>query len=118
MNRFLVGLMFLIFACNQGGKKEIDELIDNDKPDDLVKGFYLIGEQKDTNYIVEILRNPYDPRISHRLKFKGISVYQSKMLAMKKISGRTPPKEITYKPDSVIVNFYIDWAKSKSYKQY
>ncbi|MBT1699014.1 hypothetical protein KK083_19120 [Fulvivirgaceae bacterium PWU4] len=35
------------------------------------------------------------------------------MVALKKISGLDPPLKITYKPDSMIIRFYSDWARKR-----
>jgi hypothetical protein len=93
----------------------IDSLIFSNDPNQMVEGFYLIGENKIIKYIPELLDSIDDPRISHHISFKGISVYQSKAVALKKISGIEPPKKITYKPDTTIITFYFNWAKSKEY---
>ena len=42
-------------------------------------------------------------------------VYHGRMNALKKLSGKTPPRPIKREPDSLIVNFYTDWAKSEGY---
>ncbi|ELR68687.1 hypothetical protein C900_05927 [Fulvivirga imtechensis AK7] len=34
---------------------------------------------------------------------------------MKKITEMEPPSEITYKPDTAVVNFYYTWAKEEGY---
>lgn len=93
----------------------VDELIRSNNPDKMVKGFYLIGEKKMTEYVPKIFEGIDDPRISHHINFKGISVYQSKVTALSKISNLEPPRKITYKPDTVIVNFYSNWAREKGF---
>jgi hypothetical protein len=40
-----------------------------------------------------------------------MSVYQCKIIALKKFTNLDPPNEVTYKPDSVNINFYVGWAK-------
>lgn len=110
---FLITLAFAI-GCGSYSRKEVDRLLESDRPGDLIKAYYLIGEQKDTLYIPTILRNANDPRITHDLEFKGNSVYQHKMIALKKISGLTPPTKITYKPDSLVIQFYRKWATTHS----
>lgn len=93
----------------------VDALIRSNDPDKMVKGFYLIGEKKMIEYVPEIFQKIDDPRISHHINFKGISVYQSKVTALSKMSKLEPPRKITYKPDTVIVNFYSKWASEKGY---
>ncbi|WP_157494189.1 hypothetical protein [Fulvivirga imtechensis] len=111
--KILIIVMTLI-SC-ESDKDKIRRLISSDNKDEVVKGYYLIGEQRDRTFITDVFTNPYDPRISHHIKFKGISVYQSKMIAMKKITEMEPPSEITYKPDTAVVNFYYTWAKEEGY---
>lgn len=109
--------LFLAFAlsCADRSATNIDLLIRSSEPDDLIMGFYLIGESKDTKYVNELFHNVNDPRISHDLRFYGMSVYQSKMAALRNMSGLEPPKRITYKPDSVIISFYYNWADENGY---
>jgi len=40
------------------------------------------------------------------LSFKGFTVYQEKMFALKRICKREPPVPITYLPDSAVILFY------------
>lgn len=115
MIRILVLFFIMLTAsCQQDVKQEIDRLLKSDKPENLVKAFYLIGENRDTTFVKEIIKNPYDQRIAHSLRFKGISVYQSKMIALKKISNENPPRQITYRPDSTIVDFYCRWINKNT----
>lgn len=104
----------LIFSCSDRSKN-INDLLKSNDTDKLVEAFYLIGEKRDTNYIKYIFENPIDARVSNKLKFKGISVYQSKMTAIKKITGISPPNVITYIPDPTIVAFYSKIVKEKQY---
>ena len=103
-------MIIFLASCKYNSETEINNLIKSNNPDELVQGFFLIGEQKRKEYVHLILSNVNDPRISHTLRFKGVSVYQSKIIAMKKISGELPPGKITYKPDSVVIKFYKEWA--------
>ena len=61
--------------------------------------------------LIELLKLSDEPRITHHVLHKGMSVYQIKLSALKEITGITPPKEITYKVDSSIINFYIEKIK-------
>lgn len=81
--------LFLAFAlsCADRSATNIDLLIRSSEPDDLIMGFYLIGESNDTKYVNELFHNVNDPRISHDLRFYGMSVYQSKMAALRNMSG-------------------------------
>ncbi|MNL65279.1 hypothetical protein D3C87_1895900 [compost metagenome] len=72
-----------------------------------MKAYYLIGENRDTSFISELVKDPYNPRVTYHLEFKGMSIYQSKMGALRKITGVPPPKKITREPDSSVVKFYM-----------
>jgi len=121
MNKLiLIGFMLFVVACSNKesyNRKEVEKLISSDDPSDLVNGYFQIGEHQDTTFLLQLTLDMYDPRITHEAKFKGMSVYQSKMIALKKISGLNPPIEISYSPDSTIVNFYCSWVeRSTRYK--
>jgi hypothetical protein len=101
------------FHCSAGNHCDsvrVDTLLRSENPGHLIEAFYLIGECRDTSRLASIFQDAMDPRITHFLHFKGISVYQSKMVALKRISGLAPPVEITYQPDSSILRFYYKWA--------
>ncbi|MBD2770491.1 hypothetical protein IC235_21615 [Hymenobacter sp. BT664] len=109
--------LLLMLMCSCVSKEPgIDSLLKSKKATDVISAFYTIGNLKDTSYVRNIFIDPYDPRVSHDYRFLGISVYQSKMIAIKKISGCDPPAPITYRPDSSIVKFYQKWAISKGFK--
>jgi hypothetical protein len=113
---FTTILCISYFGCvGQNNSKKIKELLKKDKAIYLVEAFYLIGENKDTSFIKQIFDNPYDERISHHINFNGISVYEAKMSALKKISGLNPPQKITNDPDPAIINFYRNWAIENGY---
>jgi hypothetical protein len=104
----------VLLSCKDS-RTSIDTLIHSEETNDVIMGFYLIGEAKDTSYIDELFFNIDDRRISHDLRFNGISVYQSKVSALRQISGLEPPTKITYRPDSVIINFYRTWAEETGF---
>ncbi len=85
-------------------------MINSNEKNKIIRGYLLIGENRDTTFVESIFKNLDDQRISHDYSFKGVSVYQSKMIAIKKISGIPPPKKINYKKDDSIINFYRKWA--------
>lgn len=82
-------------------------MIQSNNPDSIIKATIEIRKAKDTSMISALLYNPYDPRIIHRLGLNGRSVYQIKMEALEIVTGKKPPKKLTYEPDSSIVNFYM-----------
>jgi hypothetical protein len=112
--RIFLGAIILFCSCRTN-ETEINRLLHSNKASDIVRAYYLIGESGNSKYIKNIFKETMDSRISHASQFYGISVYQSKMVAMSKISGLKPPKEISYLPDSSVIVFYKDWAIKKGF---
>lgn len=108
-------LFIFLLSCTESKQERINKLLNKNDKTSIIEASFLIGEIKDTSYVPILLKNCYDCRITHHMQFYGISVYQSKMIALKKISGVAPPSEATYQPDSSIVNYYTAWAKSRGY---
>jgi hypothetical protein len=116
-NLFYLSILFVfLFSCVNSDQEKINKLLKKNDKTSIIEASFLIGELKDTTYIPFLLKDCYDYRITHHMKFYGVSVYQSKMVAMKKISGVAPPLEITYLPDSTVINYYSNLAKSKGYE--
>lgn len=88
-------------------------MVESDNVDKIVEATIEIQKARDTSMIDAILYKPEDPRITHRAFQKGMSVYQIKMTALKQITGIIPPKKITYKVDTSIINFYKEKIKEK-----
>ena len=111
----IISLLF-IFSCNQQNDIEkINNLINSNNPDKIIKGYLSINNKNGALFIEKIFDNIDDQRVSHNIKNIGVSVYQSKMIAIKKVSGLEPPRKITYKKDDSIVQFYYKWALNKGY---
>lgn len=87
--------------------RKIEQLLQSQNKDDIILGAFKAGESRKERFVPLLLMKCNDPRISHHLKFKGISVYQAKMIALKKISHLQPPATINSNPDSTIINFYM-----------
>ena len=79
--------------------------------EEIIKATSYISDNRDTNMVGELLAHTFDPRITHLVTHKGMSVYQIKMAAMHKVTGISPPNRTTYKPDSVNIKFYLKFAK-------
>jgi hypothetical protein len=103
-NWVIYALFILLPGCNYDEK--IATLLNSSKKNDIILGAYLAGESHKLEFVPLLLRNANDVRISTNIRFKGMSVYQEKMIALKKIFKLGPPTEITEKPDSLIINFY------------
>lgn len=82
-------------------------LLKSENKDSLIIGAYYAGESKDKSYINALLNIAFDPRISHNKDFYGISVSQSALIALEKITGVAPPNKNAYKVDSVNIDFFI-----------
>lgn len=99
-----------IFSCNQHfdnkRKKELWSMVQSNNVDRIIKATLEIQKARDTSMIDAILYKAEDPRITHNLFQNGMSVYQIKMSALKQITGFIPPKKITYRVDTSIINFY------------
>lgn len=101
----LVCILVLATSCQND--HNIFILLSSQEKEDIIRGAYLAGESGDKKFSPMLLKNANDVRISTNLKFKGYSVYQEKMIALNKIYKQSPPVQITNKPDSAIIKFYI-----------
>lgn len=111
-NFFRILICVSIISCNSENK--IIELLNSKAKDDIISGANKAGESGKIKFVPYILKNADDGRISTNFNFKGISVYQAKMKALEKILKTNPIDEITYKPDSAIIKFYISvYEKAK-----
>ena len=71
---------------------------------------YFIGELRDTISVPLLLSDIDDPRISHHIKYKGMSVYYCKAVALKKISGLDIQIKQHSMSDSNLIKQFYDWA--------
>jgi hypothetical protein len=110
----LILIFGISISCISRDTEKISKLLKSDDPGDLIQAYYLIGENHNMDFIKEVISNPYDPRITNIRDYKGMSIYQSKMIALRKISNLDPPHKITYQPDSVVINFYCRWVKKNT----
>jgi len=114
LNRILI-VVLLLASCKQSDKHIISLLRSKDF-NDRIEGACKAGESGKVEFIPYLLENANDPATATSLEFKGFSVYQEKMLAIKDILNIKPPVTITRDPDSVIIKFYTK-AASKYFKQ-
>lgn len=102
-------------SCNNVHKKEkIYKLLNSNDATDIIKGCSYLKDSNDTVFVPLLLDNLDDQRISHNYKFYGISVYESKIKALKRISKLSPPNKITYKMDASNIKFYKDCNINKN----
>lgn len=118
MRKIVSMILVIIILCSfqmKFSNREIIELLKSDNRDSLVMALSQEYGSKDSALVKYIMRNPTDPRITHEAFHKGMSIYQMKMNAMKRITLAIPPKAITYKPDTSIINFYLSISKKKGW---
>lgn len=116
MKQYLVAsivLFFSLIGCNRFEK--IERMLKSEDKTEIIKGCSKINGQEDTVFIDLILENPYDVRISHDYRFKGVTVHKAKIRAMERISGLRPPNPVTFSVDTINVEFYKKWARDKGY---
>jgi hypothetical protein len=71
---------------------------------------YQIGERKDSSAVKYLLNGINDPRISHHIRYYGMSVYYCRAIALNKISGLNLKIDQASMPDMKIINKFIQWA--------
>lgn len=113
--RILTIVVLFKFTFCKDNRNKISNLLSSDDKDSIMNGIYMVGEARDTSFVGEILKNPFDTRISHNLRFKGMSLYRQKMIAMKKLTDSIPPNKITDTPDSTVIQFYLEIAKKRGW---
>ena len=111
---FFVFIVTVTCNCSCNDKDRICNLLKSSDKNDVIKGAYLAGESGDSAFVPLLLKDSWDARMSTDVKFKGFTVYEEKMLALKKIYKKEPLLDITYLPDSAIIVFYI--KLSNTYK--
>lgn len=110
---FSVVLIFIFFGCNNSYKK-IEALLLSNETNDLILGSLKARRSGDERFCKFLIQNADDPRRSTNIRHKGVSVYQAKMEALKKILGEEPPKKIDQIPDSVNIKFYTELIKRRN----
>lgn len=105
----LLAGFILLNSCKSTEKYKKD-LLSDDK-DKIDKACHELGEAKNTSAVKLLLTKALDPRISHNVRFKGMSVNYCRLMALKKISGVHIGRKIDQSgPDTLATLFYLDWA--------
>jgi len=113
MKKYISILIVLCFlSCNED--KEIVDLLSSHNTTDIIKGAKMAADTQHTKYVPLLLDNSFNASISTNLFFKGISVYEGKMNALRRLLKSSPPKEITFEPDSTIIKYYTKLAESRN----
>jgi hypothetical protein len=110
----IIASLFVVCSCTSSGRYRRD-LLSNDK-NTIMTACYKLGEARDTASIRLLLSKALDPRMSTDLRFKGMCVAYSRLIALRKISGRDSGHRIDqYNPDTAAANFYLQWALDNGY---
>jgi cell division protein FtsL len=110
----LIVVSVVLFSCSPTYKYK-EDLLSNDVAS-ICKACYELGKAKDTSAVKLLLTRILDPRISHDLRFKGMSVAQCRTAALTKISKiNVLRKGNEYMPDTAAVYFYLEWAVKKGH---
>jgi hypothetical protein len=96
---FLIGLVFTFNFCarNPTPQESLTRMMED---------IYEKGKQRDTASVKYLLNLAYNQKISHSARFYGMSVHKGCMIALSKISGKLPPNKISYRVDTVNIQFY------------
>ncbi len=107
-------LIFVIFCFSYPKKSQkelnkkrkiIDSLLKTGEPCNIIRANFVISKTRDSLYIDTLFNDITNPQICHQLKFKGITVYQSKVIALKKIANIDSQININYETDTLIINY-------------
>lgn len=110
----LIVLLFL--SCYKSKTPDsLREMLNSNDVEKIIEASDYIGKNKDTNLVADLLKNSLDPRISHNIRYYGMSVFKVKMSVMKNLTSINPPKQISYKPDSLIFEFYYNISKKRGW---
>ena len=91
---FFVFVVTVAYNCSSNDKERICNLLKSSDKNDVIKGAYLAGESGDSAFVPMLLKDSWDARMSTNVKFKGFTVYEEKMVALKKIYKKEPPLDI------------------------
>jgi hypothetical protein len=96
--------MTFFISCNSD--KKIISLLKSQDSNEIILGAYEAGESGNKEFVPLLLEGLDNEGMSTESRFKGITIYQAKMIALKKIYKKEPPVKISYKLDSVVVNYF------------
>lgn len=116
--KFLFSITFIILfliACKPS-RNRINGLIHSNGACDRIKGYELIGQYKDTSYLVEFFKDLNDVQICHNLGRYGKSPLWAKVKALEKITSVKLPYEYnTFTLDTTALTFYKRILVAKGY---
>jgi len=112
--KVFTGLLLLVVTSCSDKDKEIKRLLNSKNVYEIIQGASEAAQSGDKKYTPLLLLNAGDQRATTILKFKGYSVYQEKMYALRTILHVKPPNPITSTVDSVNIVFFENyWQKHK-----
>jgi hypothetical protein len=116
MKIYLLTVLLFILSCSP----DIDDavlikMLKGDNKEQFIEAIMYIEDNHKIDMVQYLLYDAMDPRVTHDIRFKGMSIYQIKMHALKRFTGTNPPKRITSEPDSSILNFYADILKQRGW---
>lgn len=107
---FLLIILSTVLSCRNTDEFDYKKGIKSNNNDSICLSCYQIGERKDTSMVKYLLNGINDPRISHNIRHKGMSVYYCRAIALNKISGLNLKIEQASMPDTIIIDRFIRWA--------
>ena len=111
MRKSTILLLILIFlSCTKESETKMLNGLKSCNKDSICIASYYFGERKNRNVVLYLLNGIEDGRISHDIRYKGMTVYYCKMIALKKISGLNINVTQSEKPDSKKIQKFIDWG--------
>lgn len=106
-----LSLIFISFlSCKKKNEFDYMKGINSYNKDSIIISCYHIGERKDSSAVKDLLNGINDPRISHHLRYYGMSVYYCRAITLNKISGLNLKIEQESMPDVKIIDTFIQWA--------
>jgi len=112
----LACIIFFTLSCTKRvNRSMLKKMLKSNDISQIIEAVNYIADTRDTSMVKDMLENSFDPRITHFAKHKGMSIYQLKMGAMRKLTGIVSPNKITYKPDSVNIDFYVEIAVKRGW---
>jgi len=105
LSGFFLILVIIFMDCNTD--EHIEKLLNSDNINEIIEGAKKAGDSGDQKYVPSLLWCSADLRTSTSMHFYGVSVYQAKMEALRKIFKKDPPTQIIFNHvDSTIIKFY------------
>jgi len=113
--RWIFIFIFLISCTSRIDDQVLLEMLRSDNKAQIIEATRYIGKHRKTHLVKYLLENGANPRVSHDLRYKGMSIYQIKMKTMWLLTEKAPPKRLSRSPDSVILKFYYDISKKNGW---